>query len=230
MRVLMAEDDKRLGNLVYQMLKRHDMSIDWVQSGDDALELTKKDAYDVIILDWMMPEKSGLQVCRELRQEHYSGGILMLTAKDTVDDLEVGLASGADDYIVKPFEFRVLMARIRSVARRSNVPYKEEKITVKDLELNSWTKIARRGNRSIQLTNREFQLLELLMHNCGQILPKDVIMDRIWGLENDVSSNNLEALVRLLRKKVDLPGEAQLIHNIRSVGYKMEGKDACRDS
>lgn len=230
MNVLLAEDDKRLGKLVYQMLLRQDMQVDWVHSGEEALEFIRKEMYDVIILDWMMPEKSGLQVCRELRNEHYQGGILMLTAKDTVDDLVIGLEAGADDYLVKPFEFRELLARIRALSRRSNVAIKEEIINAADLQLNRTTKLAKRGERVIQLTGREFQLLDILMQNYGRVLPKETILDRIWGLESEVSPNNLEAFVRLLRRKIDHSGEVELIKNIRGVGYKMEATHAGRDS
>lgn len=230
MKVLLAEDDKRLGKIVYQMLLRQDMQVDWVHSGDEAVVFTHQEIYDVIILDWMMPEKSGLQVCRELRDEHYQGGILMLTAKDTVDDLVVGLEAGADDYLVKPFEFRELLARIRALSRRSTVTIKEEIINAADLELNRTTKLAKRGERIIQLTGREFQLLDILMQNYGRVLPKEIILDRIWGLESEVSPNNLEAFVRLLRRKIDHSGEVELIKNIRGVGYKMEASHAGRDS
>lgn len=230
MHVLLAEDDKRLGNLIHQMLLRQDMQVDWVYAGDDALAFIQQEAYDVVILDWMMPGKSGLQVCQELRAQHYQGGILMLTAKDTVDDLVIGLEAGADDYLVKPFEFKELLARIRSVERRSKVSLKEEIIKAPGLELNRVTKLAKRGTRSIQLTGREFQLLDVLMQNYGQVLPKEIIVDRIWGLESEVSPNNLEAFVRLLRKKIDHPGETELIQTIRGVGYKMEAQNAVQDS
>jgi DNA-binding response OmpR family regulator len=230
MQILFAEDDMRLGDLVYNMLLRQDMDVDWVQSGDNALLYIPKKTYDVIILDWMMPGKSGLQVCRELREDGYTGGILMLTAKDTVDDLVVGLEGGADDYLVKPFEFKELLARIRSVARRSRVTIREEIIKAADLELNRGTKTAKRGERVIQLTGREFQVLDLLMQNYGRVLPKEVILDHVWGLESEVSHNNLEAFVRLLRKKIDPPGTVELIHNVRGVGYKLEAKDAAKNS
>lgn len=230
MRVLLAEDDKRLGNLIHQMLLRQDMHVDWVHSGNDALYFLNKDVYDVIILDWMMPEKSGLQVCKELREKSYHGGILMLTAKDTVDDLVVGLSAGADDYLVKPFEFKELLARINAVARRSQVPLKEEIVRVADFELNRATKLAKRGNRAIQLTGREFQLLDLLLQNYGRVLPREVIVDRIWGFDSEVSPNNLEALVRLLRRKIDNPAETEIIQNIRGVGYKMEIKNDIKNS
>lgn len=230
MRILLAEDDKRFGNLLYQMLLRQDMQVSWVHSGDCALDVIQSDMYDVVILDWMMPEMSGLQVCGKLREEGYQGGILMLTAKDTVDDLVVGLEAGADDYIVKPFVFKELLARIHSVSRRSKVAIKETVIKAADLELNLTTKVATRGTRSMQLTGREFQLLELLMKNYGRVLPKERILDHIWGLESEVSPNTLEAFVRLLRRKIDDPGEVELIQNIRGIGYKMEMKNDIQDS
>ena len=230
MRILIAEDDNRFGNLVYQMLLRQEMQVDWVHSGDYVLEFVNQEVYDVIILDWMMPVKSGLQVCRELRERHYQGGILMLTAKDTVDDLVIGLEAGADDYIVKPFEFKELLARIHSVARRSKIGIKDDIVIAADLELNRRAKLVKRGAREIQLTGREYQLLDILMQNYGRVLPKELILDHIWGLENDISPNNLEAFVRLLRKKIDCPGEIELIQNIRGVGYKMEAKNVVRDS
>ena len=230
MRILLAEDDKRFGNLLYQMLLRQDMQVHWVLSGDCAVDIIQNEVYDVVILDWMMPEMSGLQVCRKLREECYQGGILMLTAKDTVDDLVVGLEAGADDYIVKPFAFKELLARIHSVARRSKVAIKEKIVKAADLELDLTTKVATRGSRIIQLTRREFQLLDILMKNYGRVLPKELILDHIWGLESEISPNTLEAFVRLLRKKIDYPGEMELIQNIRGVGYKMEAKDDIQDS
>lgn len=225
MKVLIAEDDKRLGNLVQQMLRQQNMDVDWVCSGDEALASTLKEQYDVIVLDWMMPGKSGLHVCHELRGSQYQGGILMLTAKDTVDDLVVGLEAGADDYLVKPFEFRELLARIRSVTRRSVVAFKEEIVRAADLELNRAAKTVTRGGQEIQLTGREFQLLDVLMQNYGRVLPREMLLDRIWGLESEVSPNNLDAFVRLLRKKIEQSGDSNLIHNIRGVGYKMEAID-----
>lgn len=229
MRILLAEDDKRLGNLLYQMLMRQDIQVTWVHSGDCALEIARNEVYDVIVLDWMMPEMLGLQVCQKLRQEGYQGGILMLTAKDTVDDLVVGLEAGADDYVVKPFVFKELLARIHSVSRRSKVAIKETVIKSADLELNLITKVATRGTRSIQLTGREFQLLELLMQNYGRVLPKERILDHIWGLETEVSANTLEAFVRLLRRKINGSGEVELIQNVRGIGYKMEAKHDPQD-
>ncbi|MBP2651613.1 MAG: two component transcriptional regulator, winged helix family [Firmicutes bacterium] len=229
MRILLAEDDYRLGNLVQKLLVKQGMQVDWVQNGVEAWEFTLNNSYEVIILDWMMPEKSGLDVCRDLRRGQYQGGILMLTAKDAVDDLVIGLESGADDYLVKPFELKELIARIHSVARRSNVTLKDDVIKVAGLELNRLTKTAKRGKRDLNLTSREFQLLEVLTENYGRVLPREILLDRVWGWENAVSPNNLDAFIRLLRKKVDNSGEPELIHNLRGVGYKLEDKDVIQN-
>ena len=230
MHILLAEDDRRLGNLVHKLLLKQGMQVDWVVDGEEALHYILNNIYDVIILDWMMPEKSGLEVCRQLRLNQYQGGILMFTAKDAVDDLVLGLEAGADDYLVKPFEFKELLARIRSVARRSKVALKEDVIKAAGLELNRLTKSAKRGTRDLNLTSREFQLLEILADNCGRVLPREVLLDQVWGWDNAVSPNNLDAFIRLLRKKVTQPGESELIHNIRGVGYKLEDRDAIQNS
>jgi DNA-binding response OmpR family regulator len=146
----------------------------------------------------------------------------MLTAKDAVEDRVLGLDTGADDYLVKPFESAELLARVRALGRRGGVPFREEILQVGDLRINRSTRTVQRGDREIQLTGREFQLLDLLAQNRGQVLPREVILDRIWGLEAEVVQNNLDAYVRLLRKKIDLPDEAMLIKNVRGIGYKLE--------
>lgn len=222
MRILLAEDDPRLGKLIKHMLEKENMRVDWVQRGDEVWELTRQWSYDVIILDWMMPGQSGIEVCAALREEGCNAGILMLTAKDTVDDRVLGLNTGADDYLVKPFEFAELLARVRALGRRGGMQFQEEIVQVGDLCINRSTRTVQRGNRVIQLTGREFQLLDLLVRNRGQVLPREVILDRIWGLETEVAQNNLDAYVRLLRKKIDLPDEPVLIQNVRGVGYRLE--------
>jgi DNA-binding response OmpR family regulator len=223
MRVLLAEDDYRLGNLIQHMLVKEKIKIDWVQQGDTAFEYAMYSPYDVIILDWMMPGETGISVCDRLRKQGYQGSILMLTAKDAVNDRVLGLDTGADDYLVKPFEFVELLARIRALSRRGGLQLREEIVQVGDLVINRSMHTASRGGREIQLTGREFQLLDLLIQNQGRVLPREVILDRVWGLETEVTPNNLDAYVRLLRKKIDLPGEEMLIHNIRGIGYKLGG-------
>ncbi|MDR3562301.1 MAG: response regulator transcription factor [Negativicutes bacterium] len=225
MRILLAEDDRRLGKLIKYMLEKEKLQVDWVLTGDAALEYALRSIHDVLILDWMMPGLSGVEVSARLRQSAFQGGIIILTAKDGVSDRVFGLDTGADDYLVKPFEFQELLARIRSVSRRSSFKIRDDLLEVGDLTLNRLTKTAKRATREIQLTGREFQLLELLSQNSGTVLPRELILDRIWGLEAEVSSNNLDAFVRLLRKKIDFPGEKALIHNIRGIGYKLGVQD-----
>jgi DNA-binding response OmpR family regulator len=148
----------------------------------------------------------------------------MLTARDAVDDRVLGLDAGADDYLVKPFEFVELTARLRALARRGNLPLQEELVKIEGLVLNRTIHTVQRGNKEIQLTSREFQILDLLLQNRGRVVPRQVIIDRIWGLDTEVTSNNLDAYVRLLRKKLDLPFSKPLISNVRGIGYKLEAQ------
>ncbi|WP_286885716.1 response regulator transcription factor [Aneurinibacillus sp. UBA3580] len=222
MRILLAEDDRKLGNLIAHMLKKERYAVDWTMNGMEAYERSEAELYDLLILDWMMPGKDGISVCRDLRQEGYQGAILLLTARDSVDDRVCGLDAGADDYLVKPFDFAELFARIRSLLRRRQLPLAEEVIPIRDLLLNCNQRSVQRNGEDIQLTPREFQLLELLARNRGHIVPRDTILDRVWGYDAEVSSNTLDAFVRLLRKKIDRPGESTLIRNVRGIGYKLE--------
>ncbi|MEN6414141.1 MAG: response regulator transcription factor [Veillonellales bacterium] len=222
MRILLAEDDVRLGRLIAHMLEKENMQVDWVQRGDAAIESAMDSPYDIIIMDWMMPGESGINVCGYLRRQEYQGKIIMLTARDALEDRVLGLDTGADDYIVKPFEFAELMARIRALSRRGGLQIKEEMIQAGNLILDRATHTARQGEREIQLTSREFQLLELLVQNMGRVLSREILLDRVWGLETEVTPNNLEAYIRLLRKKIGLLGKNVLIHNVRGIGYKLE--------
>jgi DNA-binding response OmpR family regulator len=221
MHILLAEDDLRLGRLVKQLLEREAMNVEWVTRGDLALEYALYSTFDVIILDWLMPERTGLDVCHQLRKQDYQGAILMLTAKDTVEDRVLGLYSGADDYLVKPFEFAELKARIWALSRRSPYYLNEDIVETDGLVLNRTTRVVTRNNKEIQLSGREFQMLDLLVRNRGQIVPREVILDRVWGLESEVTSNNLDAYVRLLRKKISSPDKEGLIRTVRGVGYRL---------
>lgn len=221
MNVLFAEDDLRLGKLMKHLLEKEEIQVDWVVQGDTALEYAALSFYDVIILDWMMPGKSGIAVCEHLRKQGYENGILMLTAREAVQDRVLGLETGADDYLVKPFEFSELLARLHALSRRSSNKIQEDRVEIGNLVLNRTTKNVKRGDRDIYLSKREFQMLDLFIKNKGQVLPREVILDRIWGLESEVTSNNLDAYVRLLRKKIDSPEDDTLIHTIRGVGYKL---------
>ncbi len=222
MQLLLAEDDPRLGKLIKHLLEKDNHQVEWVQRGDEVIDFVNYSSYDVLILDWMMPGASGLEVCDRLRKNGYPGAILMLTARDTVADKVLGLDTGADDYLVKPFEFEELQARLRALARRGTEPLKEEIVQKGPLTLNRTLHTVQRGGETIQLTSREFQILDLLVQNCGRVVPKEVIIDRVWGLEAEVTPNNLEAYVRLLRKKLDASSPKPLIQNVRGIGYKLE--------
>lgn len=227
MKVLLAEDDAKLGKLIKHMLEKSGVQVDWVLNGDMALEYALYDPYDVIILDWMMPGQTGVAVCDQLRKRGYRGAVLMLTAKDAVADRVLGLDTGADDYFIKPFEFVELFARLRALARRSRVRVEENVLQVGNLVFNGLTHCVRWGDTEVQLTSREFQLLNLLVRNQARVIPREIILERIWGLERDISSNNLDAYVRLLRRKLSLFEDAVLIQTVRGIGYKLEVRGVC---
>ncbi|OCA92308.1 response regulator transcription factor [Pseudobacillus wudalianchiensis] len=223
MNILLAEDDEQLGELTAYMLKKKGgYRVEWVKTGEDAYDYAASSHYDVLVLDWMMPNGSGIGVCRRLRKEGYSRAILMLTAKDTVEDRIEGLDSGADDYLIKPFEIDELLARLRALSRRNYAPIVEETITVQGILLNRTSQMIEYDGKKIQLSPREFQLLDLLAQNQGQVLPREVILDRIWGYDADVSTKTIDATVKLLRKKLDMFGKQDVLHSIRGVGYKIE--------
>lgn len=221
MKILLAEDDRKLGKLLQRLLENEQIKTDLVTSGDHIVDQALGCKYDVLILDWMLPKVAGIDACKILRSQGYQGSILLLTARDAIDDRVAGLDAGADDYLVKPFETPELLARIRALARRRALPLVADMFQVGDLILDRTSRTAMRDGRHIQLTGREFQLLDLLMQNNGQVLTREVLLDRIWGLETEVTPNNLDSFVRLLRKKIDYPGEPELIKNIRGIGYKL---------
>ncbi|HWR41937.1 response regulator transcription factor [Sporomusa sp.] len=227
MRVLLAEDDTKLGRLIKHMLEKAAIQVDWVVQGDMALDYATYSSYDVVVLDWMMPEQTGIYVCDRLRKQGYQGAILMLTAKDALEDRVLGLDTGADDYLVKPFEFAELLARLRALSRRSSAKLQEDIVELGNLVLHRSTRSIKQGETEVQLTSREFQLLDLLVQNKGHVVPREVILDKIWGLEADISSNNLDAYVRLLRKKINWSDANIVLQNIRGIGYKLEDHDVC---
>ena len=221
MKLLLAEDDAKLGRLLVHKLKKEFHQVDWVLDGQSALDYAMAEVYDVVILDWMMPELTGEEVCTALRKEGCGVSILMLTARDSVDDRIVGLDSGADDYVVKPFDFNELFARIRALARRSVKTFQEDIIRVGSLELNRTAHSLQVFEEHVLLTYKEYQLLEFLMANAGRVLTREQLIDRIWGFDADVSNNNLDALVKLTRKKLKDAKADKAIQSIRNVGYQI---------
>jgi len=221
-RILLAEDDSRLGKLVEYMLTQNKFNVEWITNGADIFEYAMYSEYDILILDWMMPNVSGLEACRQLREAGYERAILMLTAKDTVEDRVMGLDAGADDYLVKPFEFDELLARLRALARRSTQKIQQEIIEIGEFTLNRTTKVLMKNDQIIQLSPREFQIFDLLAQNLGVVVPRDIILDRIWGLERDITSNNIDSYMKILRKKLTEVDGTIAIKTVRGIGYRLE--------
>ena len=218
MRVLLAEDDERLGRLIK-------ITVEWIKNGNEICEFARYTEYDVLILDWMMPGKSGVEACKQLRQEGYERAVLILTARDSVEDRVTGLDAGADDYLVKPFEFAELLARLRALKRRSTQKIQQDITEIGSFTLNRTAKTLTQYGQIIQLAPREFQIFDLLAQNVGIVVPREIILDRIWGLEADVTGNNIDSYMKILRKKLEPTGGHNLIKTVRGVGYKLEVND-----
>lgn len=222
MRILLAEDDMKLGKLIQYMLEQKEYFVDWVTSGDMAYEYAMFDPYEVILLDWMMPIESGIDACKRLRANGCESSILMLTARDTVEDRVTGLDIGADDYLVKPFEFEELFARIRALARRTSMKIQKETISFGTFTLDRTQKLVKKSDKVIQLSPREFQILDMLVQNIGIVISRERIIERVWGIESEVNSNIIESYIKLLRKKMEIENGETMIKTIRGIGYKLE--------
>lgn len=224
MRILLAEDDKRLSKMLAFLLKKEKYIVDCVYDGQEAMEYAELSDYDIVILDWMMPKKDGISVCRELRQAKKQTAILMLTARDALEDRIEGLDSGADDYLAKPFEFPELLARLRALSRRLNKTFHNDVIECGGLKLNCQSAVLIFGENQSFLSPRECQIMELFMRNTGQILPREQIMDKVWGYDTEVSSNTLDVTIKTIRKKIGKLGLSECICTVRGIGYKFEMK------
>lgn len=222
MRILLAEDDKRLSKILAFLLKKEKYIVDCVYDGQEAMEYAELSDYDIVILDWMMPKKDGISVCRELRQAKKQTAILMLTARDALEDRIEGLDSGADDYLAKPFEFPELLARLRALSRRLNKTFHNDVIECGGLKLNCQSAVLIFGENQSSLSPRECQIMELFMRNTGQILPREQIMDKVWGYDTEVSSNTLDVTIKTIRKKIGKLGLSECICTVRGIGYKFE--------
>ena len=215
--ILVIEDDERILQLLHRGLVYEGYRVTTAMDGLKGLALARDNPPDLVILDWMIPGLDGLEVCKRLRAAD-DVPILMLTAKDGVSDRVIGLDAGADDYLVKPFEFEELLARIRALLRRARAEAPKV-LSFADLRLETGTRQAFRGDRSIDLTAKEYELLELFMLHPRQVLTREVIFDRVWEYDFGGESNIIEVYVRYLRQKTEAGGEPRLIHTIRSVGY-----------
>jgi two-component system, OmpR family, response regulator MprA len=223
--VLVVDDDPQLREALTRALELDDYRVATASNGVKALEAVSQNRPDVMVLDVMMPYVGGLDVCRTLRSKNDRLPILVLTARDEVGDRVAGLDAGADDYLTKPFALEELRARLRALLRRTAVEEGDESavLVYGDLELDPMAHTARRGDRPIDLTRTEFALLELLLRNAGRPLPRETIMDRVWGWESEPTSNSLEVFVGYLRRKTEALGETRLIHTVRGVGYVLRG-------
>jgi two-component system OmpR family response regulator len=218
MRVLVVEDELKMAALLKQGLEEHEHSVTVVYDGQEALEFASSHAFDVVVLDVMLPGLDGFEVARRLRKNHTQVPILMLTARDAVPDIARGLDVGADDYLTKPFAFAELLARIRALARRPPAVLPPQ-LSVGDLILDPGSRRVSRGEQEIRLTATEYRLLEFMMRRSGQVLPRGAIVEAVWGFNQDIEENTLEAFVSSLRNKIDRGFSRKLIHTIRGVGY-----------
>ncbi|WP_341531276.1 two-component system response regulator RppA [Nostoc sp. UHCC 0302] len=224
MRILLVDDEVELTDPLSRLLTREGYNVETAYTGTTGSELAQAGSYDLLILDWMLPGKTGLEICQELRSQGKTTPVLFLTAKDTLDDRVQGLDAGADDYLIKPFELRELLARVRALLRRSGSQAYETitsgRITVADLELDCENQVAYRQGRVIELSQKESQLLQYFMEHTGQLLTHAQIMQHLWQDEEQPSSNVIAALIRLLRRKIEVGRETTLIHTVYGKGYR----------
>jgi heavy metal response regulator len=220
-KILIVEDELKVAKFLEQGLIEEQFTVETVHDGEAALEKAAASPFDLIILDVLLPKKGGIEVMKELRARKSSVPVLMLTAKSSVDDKVEGLDSGADDYLTKPFAFAELLARIRSLLRRGAVE-KSTMLRVADLQLDTVTHKARRADKVIELTGKEYALLEYFMRNVNSVLTRTIISERIWNYNFDTGTNVVDVYINHLRSKIDDGFELKLLHTVRGVGYVLK--------
>ena len=224
-KILIIEDDKNIQRLLSLELKHKGYMVSSAYDGEEGLELFKKNSYDVVLLDLMLPEMNGLEVVRRLRQVKQTPVIIM-TARDSVMDRVVGLDQGADDYVVKPFEIEEILARLRALFRRLQMEeqsrnIKQTKVEYRDLVIEVENRVVRRDGEVIDLTKKEYELLLLLMENIDIVLSREILLKKVWGYKNEVETNVIDVYVRYIRNKIDVPGKESYIQTVRGTGYVM---------
>ena len=222
MKILVIEDEEALAEALSEILKRNKYSVDAVYDGEDGLEYAMTGLYDCILLDIMLPKMNGLDVLRILRKKHISTPVLLLTAKSDIEDKITGLDSGADDFLTKPFVSGELLARVRALTRRKGEVITDE-FTYGDIALNKSTFSLSREGQFVKLSLKEYQIMEMLMANPKQLIPKERFIEKIWGYESDVEYNNVEVYISFLRKKLHVIGSNITIKTARGIGYFLEG-------
>lgn len=221
MHILVVEDESKLSTYLQRGLEEEGYAVDSAHDGNSALEWALSMPFDIIVLDIMLPGMDGLSICQELRNRDIRTPVLMLTARDTVDDRVIGLDAGADDYLVKPFAFKELLARLRALGRRANDQEKSTVLTVGELSLDTATHQVIRKGQTISLAAKEYAVLECLMREKNRVLTRDAIADHVWNYSTFHESNVIDVYIRNLRRKVDDPFDQKLIQTVRGVGYRI---------
>jgi DNA-binding response OmpR family regulator len=229
MRILVVEDNRRLNTSLKTSLEEDGYAVDVAFDGDEGEAYALAAPYDLILLDVMLPKKNGFDLCRDLRQQGINAPVLMLTARDAVDDRVDGLDSGADDYLVKPFSMNELRARLRALLRR-NKPEKTALIQVGDLSMDPANHLVKRGSDPIKLTPREFAILEYLMRSPNRILTREMIEAHVWNFDFISGSNVVDVYIRRLRRKIDAPYQMKFLETVRGVGYRLVSPSGAGDN
>jgi len=224
MKILIVEDEKKVSDFVRKGLQEEGYVVDAVYNGEDGLRMASDDVYDLVILDIYLPKLDGLTVLKRLREKKIATAVLLLTVRATIEDKVLGLNSGADDYLTKPFAFQELLARVRALLRR-RVEVNSAEVRVADLVLDPLRRSALRGSRKIELTAKEFSLLEFMMRNPERVLTRTAIINHVWNYDFDSETNVVDVYVNYLRKKVDAGDGPKLIHTIRGVGYVLKAEE-----
>lgn len=225
MRILVVEDEHKIANSIKKGLELENYAVDVAYDGKYGFDLASTEPFDLIILDLMLPEMSGLEICTKLREQKKHTPILMLTAKSQIRDKVLGLNTGADDYLTKPFSFEELVARVRALTRRPK-DILNTILTAEDLSLNSATFEVARGSVSIKLSSKEFALLEYLLRNQNRIITKEELINHVWNYDADILPNTVEVYIKNLRTKIDIPfkSSSQLLETVRGFGYRLRSK------
>jgi two-component system copper resistance phosphate regulon response regulator CusR len=226
MKLLVIEDEGKTGDYVQQGLSEAGFGVDIARNGLDGHHLAMTESYDLIVLDVMLPDVDGWRILQSIRQAGQRTPVLFLTARDSVEDRVKGLELGADDYLVKPFAFAELLARVRSLLRRGSVPMLADRLQVADLVLDLPRRRATRAGQRVNLTQKEFALLELLVRRQGEVLPRSLIASQVWDMNFDSDSNAIDVAIRRLRAKIDDGFEPKLVQTVRGMGYTLELPDA----
>lgn len=221
MRILVVDDDRRLCSVIKRGLLEETYAVDVAYDGEEGEYMGEVNSYDLIILDIMMPKKDGIEMCKELRSKRINTPILMLTAKDAVEDRVRGLDAGADDYMVKPFSFNELLARVRALLRREAIT-KSPEIKLGDLVLNTLTREVRRGDRLIELTTKEYVILEYFMHHHNVVVTRTMLEEHAWDYDFDSMSNLIDVYIRRLRRKLDDNENESVLQTVRGAGYRLK--------